>query len=73
MANHIPQNILDDILSRIDIVELIPPLFRLNTQGGTLRPFVPFTMKRVLLLWFRRNVRSFTVLVAAYPATALNF
>ncbi|MBU0548734.1 MAG: DNA primase [Candidatus Omnitrophica bacterium] len=42
MANYIPENILDDILSRIDIVELISGYFPLKRAGRNLRALCPF-------------------------------
>jgi len=42
MAGYIPENILEDILSRIDIVELISGYIPLKRTGRNFRALCPF-------------------------------
>ena len=42
MAGYIPQNLLDEILDRVDIVELISGYFPLKRAGRNFKAVCPF-------------------------------
>ena len=69
----IPQEFIEEVLERTDIVEIIEPRVTLKNQAKTIQGFARFTMRKAPRFRSAKRSNSFIVLVVRRPGLRSSF